>query len=117
MPSEYADGLAKTRPAITLVPSIVHNAVRDLVMDGADREEIRAMREEVRLVLEAGTRTLSFGLVYMPGAFSEIEELIELAEAGATFGVLCGARGAMYSSECYVRLAAKALSGSLVLPM
>ena len=29
------------------------------------------MREEVRLGLEAGARTFSFGLIYMPGAFSE----------------------------------------------
>jgi N-acyl-D-amino-acid deacylase len=88
--SEYLDGLAETRPAITLVPSIGHNAVRDLVMGGADRrpdrEEIRAMREEVRLGFEAGARTLSFGLIYMPGAFSETEELIELADEAATFG-------------------------------
>jgi N-acyl-D-aspartate/D-glutamate deacylase len=56
------------------VPSIGHNAVRDFVMGRAnrrpDREELRRMREEVRLGLEAGARTLSFGLIYMPGAFS-----------------------------------------------
>jgi N-acyl-D-amino-acid deacylase len=51
-----------------------------------DREEIRAMRREVRLGLEAGARTLSFGLIYMPGAFSETEELVELAEEAAPFG-------------------------------
>src|SRR5829696_5180971 len=88
--SEYLDGLAETRPAITLVPSIGHNAVRDLVMGGADRrpdrEEIRAMRKEVRLGFEAGARTLSFGLIYMPGAFSETGELVELAEEAAPFG-------------------------------
>ncbi len=87
---EYLDALAETRPAMTLVPSIGHNAVRDRVMGGADRrpsrEEIRAMREEVRLGLDAGARTLSFGLIYMPGAFSETEELVELAEEAAPFG-------------------------------
>ena len=88
--AEYLDALDDTRPATTLVPSIGHNAVRDLVMGGADRrpdrEEIRAMREEVRLGLQAGARTLSFGLIYMPGAFSETEELVELAEEAAPFG-------------------------------
>jgi hypothetical protein len=45
------------------------------------------MREEVRLGLEAGARTLSFGLIYMPGAFSQTEELVELAEEAAPFSV------------------------------
>src|SRR5918994_3987882 len=51
-----------------------------------DREELRRMREEVRLGLEAGARTLSFGLIYMPGAFSQTNELVELAEEAAPFG-------------------------------
>jgi N-acyl-D-amino-acid deacylase len=88
--AEYLDALADTRPATTLVPSIGHNAVRDFVMGGAnrqpDREELRKMREEVRLGLEAGARTFSFGLIYMPGAFSETEELVKLAEEAAPFG-------------------------------
>jgi N-acyl-D-amino-acid deacylase len=88
--AEYLDALAATRPANTLVPSIGHNAVRDFVMGGAnrvpDREELLRMREEVRLGLEAGARTFSFGLIYMPGAFSQTEELVELAEEAAPFG-------------------------------
>src|SRR5215211_8892831 len=81
--SEYLEALEEARPATTLVPSIGHNAVRELVMDAVDRqphpEELRAMREEVRLGLEAGARTFSFGLIYTPGVFSETEELLELA--------------------------------------
>ena len=88
--AEYLDALAETRPANTLVPSIGHNAVRDFIMGGANRqpgrEELRRMREEVRLGLEAGARTFSFGLIYMPGAFSQTEELVELAEEATPFG-------------------------------
>lgn len=88
--AEYLDALAEARPATTLVPSIGHNAVRDHVMGGAnrqpDRGELRKMREEVRLGLEAGARTFSFGLIYMPGAFSRTEELVELAREAAPFG-------------------------------
>lgn len=87
---EYLDALADMQPATTLVPSIGHNAVRDFVMSGVNRrpdsEELRAMRREVCLGLEAGARTLSFGLIYMPGAFSETEELVELAKEAARFG-------------------------------
>lgn len=88
--SEYLDALAESQPAITLVPSIGHNAVRDRVMGGTNRRpsaaELRAMRREVRLGFEAGARTLSFGLIYMPGAYSETQELVELAEEAARFG-------------------------------
>jgi len=88
--SEYLEALEEARSATTLVPSIGHNAVRELVMGSADRqphpEELRAMREEVRLGLEAGARTFSFGLIYTPGVFSETEELVELAREAAPFG-------------------------------
>jgi len=88
---EYLEALAAARPATTLVPSVGHNAVRDFVM-GADRRaptaaELEAMRREVRLGLEAGARALSFGLIYMPGAFAASDELVALAAEAARFGV------------------------------
>ena len=88
--AEYLDALGAARPATTLVPSVGHNAVRDFVMGGERRaatgEELRAMCREVRAGLEAGCRTLSFGLIYMPGAFSSTEELACLAAEAARFG-------------------------------
>lgn len=87
--AEYLDALDATRPAIDLVPSIGHSAVRDRVMGAARRaptvEELRAMRREVREGLEAGARTLSFGLVYLPGVYADTEELVALAEEAAAF--------------------------------
>lgn len=87
---EYLEWLAGTRPATTLVPSIGHNSVRDLVAGGARRaptaEELRAMRHEVRLGFEAGARTLSFGLLYLPGAYADTDELVAFAEEAAAFG-------------------------------
>jgi N-acyl-D-amino-acid deacylase len=44
------------------------------------------MRDEVRLGLEAGARTLSFGLLYLPGAYADTDELVALAEVAAEFG-------------------------------
>jgi N-acyl-D-amino-acid deacylase len=88
--AEYLVSLAETRPATTLVPSIGHNSVRDAVMGGERRApsagELRRMQDEVRLGLEAGARTLSFGLLYLPGAYAETDELVALAEVAAEFG-------------------------------
>ncbi|MFQ5425586.1 MAG: amidohydrolase family protein [Gaiellales bacterium] len=87
---EYLDWLESTRPASTLVPSIGHNSVRDRVIGGDRRaptaDELEAMRREVRLGLEAGARTLSFGLIYLPGTYSTTDELVALAEVAAEFG-------------------------------
>jgi N-acyl-D-amino-acid deacylase len=86
---EYLRALDATRPATTLVPSIGHNAVRERVMGSGRRspsaEELDAMRAQVRLGFEAGARSLSFGLIYLPGLFADTEELVALAEVAARF--------------------------------
>ncbi len=88
--AEYLDALDATRPAVSLVPSIGHGAARDVVLgDGAvqpDTEQLRELRREVRLGLEAGARMLSFGLVYIPGAYAGTDELVAVAEEAAAFG-------------------------------
>jgi len=88
--TEYLDALDGSRPAVSLVPSIGHGAVRDLVVGGArvapTPDQLRAMRREVRVGLEAGCRMLSFGLVYLPGAYAATEELVAVAEEAASFG-------------------------------
>jgi N-acyl-D-amino-acid deacylase len=88
--AEYLDALDATRPALSLVPSIGHGAVRDLVLGGGlavpTAEDLRAMRREVRAGFEAGARTLSFGLVYVPGAYASTDELVAVAEEAAAAG-------------------------------
>ncbi len=85
--AEYLDALQATRPAMTLVPSVGHSAVRDFVV-GGERvpPRIEEMRHEVRLGFEAGARMLSFGLVYFPGAYADTEELVAVAQVAAEFG-------------------------------
>ncbi len=85
--AEYLDALDATRPAMTLVPSVGHGAVRDFVV-GSERVPPRldAMRHEVRTAFEAGARMLSFGLVYYPGAYADTDELVAVAEVAAEFG-------------------------------
>ncbi len=89
--AEYLDALERSRPAVSLVPSVGHGAVREAVL-GADRvapsaAQLAEMRSLVRLGLEAGARMLSFGLVYIPGAYAETDELVAVAEEAAAFGV------------------------------
>jgi N-acyl-D-amino-acid deacylase len=89
--AEYLEILHGTRPASTLVPSVGHGAVRDVVVGSepvaASPEQLDDMRREVRLGLEAGARMLSFGLVYIPGAYADTEELVAVAHEAAAFGV------------------------------
>ncbi len=88
--AEYLDALHAARPAISLVPSIGHSAVRDLVLGSAarapDEAELARMRREVRLALEQGARTLSFGLIYLPGMYADTPELLAVAEEAARVG-------------------------------
>jgi N-acyl-D-amino-acid deacylase len=77
---EYLGALHATRPATTLVPSAPHGSIRELC--GGD---VPRMRDEVRRALEAGARTLSFGLVYIPGAFADTDELVAVATVAAEF--------------------------------
>jgi N-acyl-D-amino-acid deacylase len=87
--AEYLDWLEGTRPATTLVPSAGHNAIRDYVSGIAKRQmtpdELSAMRAQVRTALEAGARTLSFGMIYLPGTYADTDELVALAEEAAVF--------------------------------
>ncbi len=88
--AEYLDALDETRPAISLVPSIGHGAARDTVIGGerrpATRVELEEMQREVRAGFEAGATNLSFGLVYLPGAHADTDELVAVAEVAAEFG-------------------------------
>lgn len=88
--AEYLDALDATRPALSLVPSVGHGAVRELVL-GGDRvhpspEQLREMCRQVRLGFDAGARMLSFGLVYLPGAYADTAELDAVAREAARVG-------------------------------
>ncbi len=88
--AEYLDALDATRPALSLVPSVGHGAVRELVLGGARVQptppELEEMCRQVRLGFDAGARMLSFGLVYLPGAYAETAELDAVAVEAARVG-------------------------------
>lgn len=87
---EYLSALAETGPATTLVPSAGHGAIRDYVIGSDDRApdagELRRMRDATRACLEAGARTLSFGMIYLPGLYAATDELEAISEEAARFG-------------------------------
>jgi dihydroorotase/N-acyl-D-amino-acid deacylase len=69
-----------------------HGAVRKRVMGLEDRpptdDELQRMRDEVDVAMRQGAFGLSSGLVYIPGSFSETDEIIALAEvAGQHSGI------------------------------
>lgn len=51
----------------------------------ATDEEIQKMKEITRRELEAGAAGISTGLIYIPCAYSETKELIEICKVGAEF--------------------------------
>lgn len=69
---------------------IGHNTVRRNVMKLEDRaptpEELDAMKSQVKQGMEDGAFGISTGLKYLPGAFSEVDEVIELSKVASEYG-------------------------------
>ena len=85
-------GLDSLGTSVNVASFIGQGSVRSEVMGNADRpaapDEIEQMRALVRQGMEDGAFGLSTGLFYTPGAFTPIEEVIELARvAGAMGGI------------------------------
>lgn len=70
-----------------------HGALRKAVMGKENRkpteEELTKMKKLLSDAMEQGAGGLSLGLAYVPGAYAETEELIELAKVAASYdGIL-----------------------------
>ena len=69
---------------------IGHNTIRRHVIGSDDRtptpEEMDAMRDIVNLAMKRGAMGLSTGLAYVPGTFTQPEEIIELARTVSRHG-------------------------------
>ena len=75
---------------VNLASLIGHNTVRSEVMGGANRtataEEIERMQALVDRAIQAGAIGFSTGLIYIPGTYSNTEEVVALAKAAAKHG-------------------------------
>lgn len=77
------------RPGINVASLVGHNTVRTLVMGHDDRkptpEEQKRMEELVEKAMQEGALGMSTGLIYIPGTYSETEEVVGLAKAAAKY--------------------------------
>ena len=88
--SDYREAIDSARPAVNVAHLVGHGSVRLEVM-GTERRppspgELDRMRGLVREAMAAGAVGLSTGLIYVPGLFTETDELIEVAEEAARAG-------------------------------
>ena len=87
---EYLMAVEESRPATNLAPLVGQGTVRIAVMGFEERapssDEIRQMQELVREAMEAGAFGISTGLIYVPGAYAETEEIAAMAQVASRFG-------------------------------
>lgn len=87
---QYLDSLETFPLGMNVAYLVGHNRVRRAVMGMDNRaptdEELALMTQHVRHAMEAGAFGISTGLKYLPGAFSDIEEVIALSKVAASAG-------------------------------
>jgi N-acyl-D-aspartate/D-glutamate deacylase len=87
---EYFQSVEKTGIAPNLGLLIGHNAVREEVMENDNRaptaQEQAEMEELVKAAMDAGAFGLSTGLIYLPGTYSETDEVVALARVASKEG-------------------------------
>ena len=86
----YLDSAAAIGIGINVAMLVGHNTIRRQVLGMEDRpptsNELLEMREMVRQAMAEGAWGLSTGLRYLPGAFSDVDEVVALAEVASAAG-------------------------------
>jgi len=87
---EYFHSVEETGIALNLGMLIGHNAIRAEVMGNDNRaptdEEQARMEALVKSAMDAGAFGMSTGLIYLPGTYSETDEVVALARVVAGEG-------------------------------
>ncbi|MCD0495650.1 D-aminoacylase [Achromobacter sp. MY14] len=90
--SDYTRAIEAARPAVNVAALVGHTALRSNHMDRLDRvatrDEVLAMREQLREALAHGAIGLSTGLAYASAIEADTDEVKLLAEALDEFGAL-----------------------------
>ncbi len=83
--SEYAQYLNSRKPTVNIAALAGHNSIRTMVMGYenrfATREEIKKMKDILVQALEQGAAGFASGLWYLPGRYSDMDEVVEIATA------------------------------------
>lgn len=86
----YLDSLTGAGLGINVAFLVGHNAIRRVVMGTENRDpttrEMAAMKSLVSEAMRDGAFGLSTGLRYVPGTYSRLPEIVELARAAAADG-------------------------------
>ena len=86
----YMEAVDAAHPAVNVACLIPHGIVRTRAVGMEarvpDERELAQMREDVAEGMAAGAVGLSTGLIYVPGAFAQTEEIIAIARAAAESG-------------------------------
>ena len=90
--NEFYDAVRAAGPAVNAAFLVPHGALRVAAMGWERRapsaDELAAMKEYLAEGMATGAVGLSTGLLYVPGTFTETEELIELTTIVSEFGGL-----------------------------
>ena len=89
---DYLSAIDRAQPAVNIATLVGHGSVRREVL-GAERRrpsatELNRMCGLVREAIADGAIGMSTGLIYVPGIFSETDEIVALASAAASAGGL-----------------------------
>ncbi|BDC52275.1 aminoacylase [Bryobacterales bacterium F-183] len=88
--ADWFQNLEKTGIGLNIATLIGHNGVRSEVMGTANRlatpEEITRMQAIVDKAMAEGAVGFSTGLIYIPGTYSNTDEVVALARAAARYG-------------------------------
>ena len=80
----------RTKLRINQFYLVGHNTLRTSVMGVENRQatsrELDMMKSRLREAMEAGAAGMSSGLIYVPGIYSEVEELVELCKVIKEYG-------------------------------
>ena len=87
---EHFDSLESLELGMNIAYLTGHNTIRRNVMGLSNRkptpDELDLMRRQVEIAMKHGAFGISTGLKYLPGAFSEVEEVISLSRVASEFG-------------------------------
>lgn len=94
--AETMDSIESLPLGMNVAYLVGHNVVRRQVMNMDNRapttEELEQMKSHVNSAMDAGAFGISTGLKYLPGAFSKVDEVIELSK-------IASAKGGIYTSH------------------